>query len=578
MNKNFYFILILFIFNGCQPLNFTNKKLTDSKTWDKGAMVSAANPYAVNTAVRILEKGGSATDAAIAAHLVLGLVEPQSSGLGGGGFVLNFDFKTNDLTFIDGRETAPADAKIDMFMKEDGTVMSFMEAVISGKAVGTPGIVALYETAHKEYGLLAWDALFEDAIDLASNGFIVSPRLAKYVDFAETKGRLTKNPGAKEYFYPNGKKIQKGDILKNPEYAKTLRSIAKNGSIVFYTGEIANGIVTAATANPDPGTITLKDLKNYKTVLRPVICGPFRDMRICTTSPPSSGGAQIMIAGLYDELITNKNNESEKISAFVDAQRLAYADRDHFFGDPDEVKIPLSALLDPKYIKARSKERFLPDAMPTPGNPSSVIDTLSNIPIWGKDNTIEAMGTSHLSIIDHNGNAVALTATIESIFGSQRWAAGFLLNNEMTDFARDVPIDGSRLANAVAPNRRPRSSMSPTMIFNKDGNLLMVTGSPGGNSIPAYVNKTIIGIFDWGLNAQESVDFPNIIARGQTVKVEMLTDKGKAIAKDLKDRGYIVKQTTGEHSGIHLIVVTENGLDGAADKRREGIVSYLKSK
>ena len=216
--------------------------------------------------------------------------------------------------------------------------------------------------------------------------------------------------------------------------------------------------------------------------------------------------------------------------------------------------------------------------MPTPGNPSSVIDTLSNIPIWGKDNTIEAMGTSHLSIIDHNGNAVALTATIESIFGSQRWAAGFLLNNEMTDFAREVPSDGSRLANAVAPNRRPRSSMSPTMIFDKDGNLLMVTGSPGGNSIPAYVNKTIIGIFDWGLNAQESVDFPNIIARGQTVKVEMLTDKGKAIAKDLKDRGYIVKQTTGEHSGIHLIVVTENGLDGAADKRREGIVSYLKSK
>ena len=578
MNKNSIFILFLFIFISCQPSNFTNKESTNSKVWNKGAMVSAANPYAVKAAVAILEKGGSATDAAIAAHLVLGLVEPQSSGLGGGGFMLNFDFKTNDLTFIDGRETAPSSAKIDMFMKDDGTVMSFMEAVPSGKAVGTPGIVALYETAHKAYGLLPWNVLFKDAIDLANNGFIVSPRLASYVELAEKRGRLSKNPLTKKYFYPNGVKIKNGDLLKNFEYAKTLQAIAANGSVVFYNGNIAKEIVSAANADPDPGGITLEDLKNYKTVLRPVICGPFRDMKICTTSPPSSGGAQIMIAGLYDELINSESNESEKISAFVDAQRLAYADRDHFFGDPDEVKIPLKALLDPKYIKARSRQRFLPDAIPTPGDPSSMVDTLSNIPIWGKDNTVEASGTTHLSIVDQNGNAVAMTATIESFFGSQRWAAGFLLNNEMTDFAREVPTDGSRLANAVAPNRRPRSSMSPTMIFDKNGNLLMVTGSPGGNSIPAYVNKTIIGIFDWGLTAQESVDFPNIIARGQIVKVEMLNEKGETIAKDLKQRGYLVKQTTGEHSGIHLIVVKENGLDGAADKRREGTVHLIKEK
>ena len=578
MNNNSIYILFLFIFISCQPSNFTNKESTNSKVWNKGAMVSAANPYAVKAAVAILEKGGSATDAAIAAHLVLGLVEPQSSGLGGGGFMLNFDFKTNDLTFIDGRETAPSSAKIDMFMKDDGTVMSFMEAVPSGKAVGTPGIVALYETAHKAYGLLPWNVLFKDAIDLANNGFIVSPRLASYVELAEKRGRLSKNPLTKKYFYPNGVKIKNGDLLKNFEYAKTLQAIAANGSVVFYNGNIAKEIVSATNADPDPGEITLEDLKNYKTVLRPVICGPFRDMKICTTSPPSSGGAQIMIAGLYDELINSESNESEKISAFVDAQRLAYADRDHFFGDPDEVKIPLKALLDPKYIKARSRQRFLPDAIPTPGDPSSIIDTLSNIPIWGKDNTVEASGTTHLSIVDQNGNAVAMTATIESFFGSQRWAAGFLLNNEMTDFAREVPKDGSRLANAVAPNRRPRSSMSPTMIFDKNGNLLMVTGSPGGNSIPAYVNKTIIGIFDWGLTAQESVDFPNIIARGQIVKVEMLNEKGETIAKDLKQRGYLVKQTTGEHSGIHLIVVKENGLDGAADKRREGTVHLIKEK
>ena len=381
-----------------------------------------------------------------------------------------------------------------------------------------------------------------------------------------------------KYFYPNGVKIKSGNLLKNPEYANTLKAIAKEGAIAFYNSNIAKEIVSAVNADPHPGEMTLVDLKNYNAVLRPVICGPFRNMKICTTSPPSSGGAQIMIAGLYDQLINNESNESEKISAFVDAQRLAYADRDHFFGDPDEVNIPLEALLDPKYIKDRAKQRFLPDAIPTPGDPSSIIDTLANFPTWGKDNTVEAAGTTHLSIIDQNGNAVSMTATIESVFGSQRWAAGFLLNNEMTDFAREVPTDGSRLANAVAPNRRPRSSMSPTMIFDKDGGLLMVTGSPGGNSIPAYVNKTIIGVFDWGLTAQQSVDFPNIIARGQAVKIEMLTEKSETIAKDLIQKGYIVKETTGEHSGIHLIVVRANGLEGAADKRREGIVHSIKAK
>ena len=575
MNNKIFYILFALLFFSCQSLGL-NKN--NPKIWNKGAMVSAANPYAVKAAISMLEKGGSATDAAIAAHLVLGLVEPQSSGLGGGGFILNYDFKTNNLTFIDGRETAPASAKIDMFMKDDGKVMSFMEAVPSGKAVGTPGIVALYETAHKAYGLLPWTMLFEDAINLSKNGFIVSPRLASYVELAEKRGRLSKNPLTKKYFYPNGVKIKSGDLLKNPEYANTLKAIAKEGAIAFYNSNIAKEIVSAVNADPHPGEMTLVDLKNYNAVLRPVICGPFRDMKICTTSPPSSGGAQIMIAGLYDQLINNESNESKKISAFIDAQRLAYADRDHFFGDPDEVNIPLKALLDPKYIKARAKQKFLPDAIPTPGDPLSIIDTLANFPTWGKDNTVEAAGTTHLSIIDQNGNAVSMTATIESVFGSQRWAAGFLLNNEMTDFAREVPIDGSRLANAVAPNRRPRSSMSPTMIFDKDGGLLMVTGSPGGNSIPAYVNKTIIGVFDWGLTAQQSVDFPNIIARGQAVKIEMLTEKSETIAKDLIQKGYIVKETTGEHSGIHLIVVRENGLEGAADKRREGIVHSIKAK
>ena len=266
------------------------------------------------------------------------------------------------------------------------------------------------------------------------------------------------------------------DLLKNPEYANTLIRIAKEGVSGFYSGTIAETIVAAVQEDPYPGGLTLSDLKNYKTIIRPVICGPFRDMSICTTSPPSSGGAQIMIAGLYDHLVKNKSSQADKVLAFVDAQRLAYADRDHYFGDPDEVDIPLDALINPTYLKHRASERFDPSEKPIPGNPAQVIDTLAFVPNWGKDNTLEAAGTTHLSIVDGNGNAVAMTATIESAFGSQRWAAGFLLNNEMTDFAREVPADGTQLANAVAPNRRPRSSMSPTMIFDNNNQLLMITG------------------------------------------------------------------------------------------------------
>jgi gamma-glutamyltranspeptidase/glutathione hydrolase len=410
---------------------------------------------------------------------------------------------------------------------------------------------------------------------LAENGFIVSPRLVDFLVLAKKRGRLAINSRTKKYFYPDEEPLQKGDLLNNPEYANTLIRIAKEGASSFYTGPIADAIVAAVQEGPNPGGLTLSDLRNYKTIIRPVICGPFRDMNICTTSPPSSGGALIMIAGLYDHLVKTKASQADKVLALVDAQRLAYADRDHYFGDPDEVAIPLDALLNPTYLKHRASERFDPNGIPTPGNPASIIDTLGSIPIWGKDNTQEEAGTTHLSIVDGNGNAVAMTATIESAFGSQRWAAGFLLNNEMTDFAREVPADGTRLANAVAPNRRPRSSMSPTMIFDRNNQLLMITGSPGGNSIPAYVAKTIIGVFDWGLTAQQSVDWPNIIARGEKVRVEIANDEGKVIAADLTKRGYQVEESLGESSGIHLIIVTPKGLDGAADKRREGVVRTI---
>ena len=576
LTKFLLFIISTCLFSACYLLPVLVKDEPKKLgAWNHGAMVSAANPYAVETAIKILEKGGSAVDAAIAADAVLGLVEPQSSGLGGGGFLLHYNYDDNNLTFIDGRETAPGSATFDMFMKDDGNVMDFLEAWPSGKAVGTPGIVALYSTAHATHGVLPWPELFNHAITLAENGFIVSPRLADFLVLAKKRGRLAINSRTKKYFYPDEEPLQIGDLLNNPEYANTLIRIAKEWASAFYSGPIADAIVAAVQEEPNPGGLTLLDLRNYKTIIRPVICGPFRDMNICTTSPPSSGGALIMIAGLYDHLVKTKASQADKVLAFVDAQRLAYADRDHYFGDPDEVAIPLDALLNPTYLKHRASERFDPSGIPTPGNPASIIDTLGSVPIWGKDNTQEEAGTTHLSIVDGNGNAVAMTATIESAFGSQRWAAGFLLNNEMTDFAREVPADGTRLANAVAPNRRPRSSMSPTMIFDRNNQLLMITGSPGGNSIPAYVAKTIIGVFDWGLTAQQSVDWPNIIARGEKVRVEIANDEGKVIAADLTKRGYQVEESLGESSGIHLILVTPKGLDGAADKRREGVVRTI---
>jgi gamma-glutamyltranspeptidase/glutathione hydrolase len=546
-------------------------ELTPVSPWNKGAMASIANPHATQAAVTMLKKGGHAVDAAIAAHAVLGLVEPQSSGLGGGAFMLVYNRDNQRLMFHDGREMSPKGATVDMFMKDDG-VMGFMEAWQSGKAVGVPGVVALYKHAHDMHGKLPWKDLFEPAIALASDGFEVSPRLANYLPRMAQISNLATNAGSAAYFYPAGKALQAGDRLINEDYARTLKRIALEGTDAFYSGEIAQAIASAAQAEPNGGTLTTSDMASYKVIDRDVICGDFRRMDICTTSPPSSGGAQIMVANLYDHLSKDAKSQSDKVAAFVDAQRLAYADRDHYFGDPDEVDVPLDDLINPIYLKHRAKQRIAPADIPTPGDPGLVLRGDSLASLWSSDLTQEASGTTHLSIIDGEGNAVAMTATIEAPFGSSRWVHGFLLNNEMTDFARAVPEDGGRLANAIAPQRRPRSSMSPTMVFDEAGDLFMVTGSPGGNSIPAYVAKTIIGVLDWQLDAQAAVDFTNIIARGEKVRVDVHESAGEVLANDLKSRGYIVQERDGENSGLHVIVVRSDGLEGAADKRREGVV------
>jgi gamma-glutamyltranspeptidase/glutathione hydrolase len=539
--------------------------------WDRSAMVSAAEPYAVDAAIEMIERGGHAVDAAIAAHAVLGLVEPQSSGLGGSVLLLVYEVGSRELSYFEGRETAPAGATPGLFM-QDGKARDFMESWSSGISIAVPGTVALYKDAHDAHGKLPWSDLFQPAIRLASDGFSVPVRLANYLPRMAELSRLDENPGAAEYFYPNGAPLKAGDVHTNLEYAETLTRVANEGASVFYSGVLAESMARVAQEEPLAGSMTPEDIASYRAMERAPVCGEFRDLKICSAAPPSSGAAVIMIAGLYDHLVDGSTDQLDRVAAFVDAQRLAYADRDQYFGDPDVVSVPLEGLVDPDYLEHRAHERFAPDELPRPGDPGKVLHQDSTASMGGADTTIGTVGTTHLSIIDKEGNAVALSASVGAPFGSTRWVGGFVINNEMTDFATEYHADEPPQANAIAPGKRPRSSMSPTIVFDGDGNVRMLTGSPGGNSIPAYVAKTIVGVLDWGLTAQEAVDFPNIVARGPAVRVEVSFEQGLAIADELASRGYDVQQRDGENSGLHVIVVRPERLDGAADKRRKGVV------
>ncbi|MEO0884043.1 MAG: gamma-glutamyltransferase [Pseudomonadota bacterium] len=542
--------------------------------WTKGGMVAAADPRAVEAGIEVLRAGGHAVDAAIAVHSVLGLVEPQSSGLGGGAFMVVYEKETGELTVFDGRETAPAGVGPDLFLK-DGEVMGFLDAWQSGRAAGVPGQVALYKAAHDAFGHADWASLFAEGTRLAEDGFVVSPRLASLLANERLRGaiRLDDNSETAAYFYPDGEPLADGALRDNPEYAATLRAIAENGPEAFYTGPIAEAIVAAAGAAPDGGAMTLEDLESYQVKRRPALCGAFRSYRVCSAPPPSSGGvAENMIMGLYDRLLPEGDvPQDEQIVTFVEAQRLAYADRDHYVADADFVAVPSEDLINPLYLDVRAGQGGAPDATPQPGDPGEVLGRGAIIDRWGRDTTEDAPGTTHISVVDQQGNAVSMTATVEAAFGSSRWAAGFLLNNELTDFAKAPELNGKEVANAPAAGKRPRSSMSPTIVFDEAGDLFMVTGSPGGNSIIAYVAKTLVGVLDWGMTAQQASDFPNIIARGQAVNVEVDRGEGQAIADMLKARGYEVRERRGENSGLHVVVVREDGLEGGADPRREGI-------
>jgi len=557
------------------PPSASGGKMTPVEPWSRGAMVTAANPYAVDAAAAILARGGHAVDAAIAAHTVLGLVEPESSGLGGSAFMLVYERKSNTLTFYDGREKAPAGATSDMFVR-DGSPMGFREAWQTGLSVAVPGTVALYGKAHQSHGRLPWRDVLQPAIELAERGFDVSPKLNNWLTRLAPMIDAGNAPGVAAYFYPGGEALSVGFRRDNPEYAATLRRIADDGAAAFYAGDLADAIVERANRAPLGGPMTVSDVRDYQVVARDAVCGPFRDKRICSAPPPSSGVAQIMIAGLYERLGGPEAQELDmKVRLFVDAQRLAYADRDQYLADADFVDVPLRELIDARYLDHRATQRFAPDATPEPGDPGAVVGGSVLLDRWATDTTLEMAGTSHFSIVDAEGNAVSMTASVGAPFGSLRWVRGFLLNNEMSDFAFAPVENGRTVANVIEPGKRPRSSMSPTMIFDDDGELRMVTGSPGGNSIVAYVSKSVLGVLDWGLPAQAAADFPNIIARGDVVRVETDIDGGKKLADGLAAAGYNVQESQGENSGLHIIVVHPDGLEGAADSRREGKVRYL---
>lgn len=551
---------------------------TETAAWDKGAMVAAADPRAVEAGLRVLREGGHAVDAAIAVHAVLGLVEPQSSGLGGGAFMLVYERESGEITVYDGRETAPGDIDETLFVV-GGEVLGFVPAWQSGRATGVPGAVKLYEAAHFAHGQADWAGLFTEAISLAEEGFIVSPRLAELLASPRLRGatRLDEHPVSAAYFYPGGEPLPAGARRDNPDYASVLTRIANEGSGAFYLGEVAQAIVETVGEAPLAGTLSVQDMASYQIVERQPLCGAWRTYQICSAPPPSSGGvAQNMIAGLYDRLLPDTpDGEEAYLKAFVDAQRLAYADRDHYVADADFVPVPAAQLIDPDYLDVRAGDVFAPDAMPQPGDPGAVLGQGAMIDLWGRDSTKDMPGTTHISIVDSDGNAVSMTATVEAPFGTSRMVKGFLLNNELTDFALTPRQSGQLVANAPAALKRPRSSMSPTMMLDEAGELVMVTGSPGGNSIIAYVAKTIIGVFDWGKTAQEAVDLPNVIARGPKVNVEVDRAGGPEAAEALRQMGYLVQERRGENSGLHVILVGETGLDGAADPRREGVAKAL---
>ena len=540
-------------------------------------MVVAANPLAAEAGIEILHAGGSATDAAIAVQMVLNLVEPQSSGIGGGAFMLHYDAAHNKLESYDGRETAPAAADEKLFLNASGSPLPYSTRV-GGRAVGTPGVLRMLEMAWKENGKLPWARLFDPAIRLCEQGFAISPRM-----FSATAGdarqsrepRLNAQPlQAPAYFYnANGSPKPIGAILKNPDLAATFRAIAKGGANAFYKGEIARDMVAAVRKHPsNPGFLGESDLADYQAKKREPVCATYRaQWNVCTVAGSSSAAAVLMTLGILENFdVAALGAETvDSIHLITEAYRLAYADRALYMADSDFYPVPMAGLLDKDYLKRRASLIRMDQSMGTPlaGVPPGVEKPM------GPDKSANLPGTSHMSIVDAAGNVVAMTTTIESAFGSKQMVHGFLLNNQLTDFSFAPVANGVPVANRVEAYKRPRSSMAPTIVFDRAGRVQLVVGSPGGGSIIQFVTKTLVGVLDWKLNIQDAINLGNFGAQTSATTVLERSSGNQNRQAGLEAKGHAIT-VIDINSGLHGIAASgapHPGWAGGADPRREGV-------
>lgn len=558
----------------------TNSKTTEStlpsylsaqmakgtQPFSKG-MVAAANPHAVEAGIAALRAGGSAVDAALAVQTILGLVEPQSSGIGGGAFMVYYDAQSGKVTAYNGREKAPSTITETLFLKDDGERMGRFNGTISGRSTGVPGMMAMMHMAHTDHGKLAWANGFHIAEKMAENGFTVSPRMAGIVKRTYEQS-LSLQPAAKAYFSTaNGEPIPEGFLRDNKLYASSMRALAADPR-ALYVGPLAQAIVDATQAGPRPGTLNLQDMKAYTAQKSEALCSPYRTYIVCGAQAPSSGGVAVQsILGQLENFDMAKLGPSlQGWHVFAEASAQAYADRDMYVADPDFVEVPSRALLDPAYLKSRAENIQMDSALKNvkAGDPVAFKN--------GKDATPDNPGTSHFTVVDKWGNVVSMTTTVESAFGNRRMAGGFMLNNQLTDFSWNIrDKDGNLIANRPSANKRPRSSMAPHIVFDQDGTFAFSTGSPGGSSIIAYTAKTIIAMIDWGMSPQEATDLTNFISRNGRVRLEE-KNMPEEIITGLEALGHNVTRSKGEISGIHIIKRNADGsYTGSADPRREGI-------
>ena len=535
-------------------------------------IVVSADDRATQAGIDILQKGGSAIDAAVAVQAVLSLVEPQSSGVGGGAFLVYYDAQGRQLHTIDGREMAPASITPHLYLDEQGQAKSYRASAFGGQAVGVPGVMALLDKAHGRYGTLPWQQLLSHAEQLAEQGFAVSPRLSGWLARFPNTGA---HPDMLHYFYDEqGEARPAGFILKNPAYAQTMRVTAKEGASSFYTGTIAKQIAQAVSESPiSPRPFTLDDLAAYEAKDREAICSYYKQYKVCGMGPPTSGGLFILqVLGMLEhfELQQEAPFSAEALHLIIEASRLAFADRQQFVADPDFVDVPIKGMLDKDYLHSRvgliNTEKAAKAYLS--GRPENFDLAKNDYLLQAPHEGLELPSTSHFSIRDAQGNVVSMTTTVQGPFGSFLPAGGFILNNQLTDFSYLPEKDGKPIANAAAPGKRPRSSMSPTIVFDENDEVYMVIGSPGGGRIFSYVLKTLLGVLDWNMSMQQAIDAPNLTFPGGRLELEV-EGYSDAVIEALQNKGHTFKETRQE-SGLNGFVITETGYDAGADKRREG--------